>query len=566
MKCSKCGKKIPKTDEENPLCEDCKKELEESKAEVIETSEETKEEIKEEVEKVEEAVEEKVEEVKEEVEETAEEVKEEVEETTEEVKEEVEEKVEEVKEAAEDVKEEVKEAVEEKKEEVKEKAKKAKKEAKEEYEEAVKEVKEEVQKESKSGAGIVVLIILVIVALLIGAICYEFKQNGSLFSFGRAGNTVGNIMNYGYAVEGGGQLFYSAPDEFMDNTCIYSANMDGSNSKVIYSKDATIISLNYYNGRIYFIEDVVIDSAEDSSQSVENRICSIKTDGSDYQIVNDREFFSYSSAFYIENGNLYYIGTDLNVYKIKLSNNERSLVLENGTGFVGVANGIVYYNTYIALDKDGNVVGTGNEVTTLINNDSKDDPQYTTQVQTMAYNIKTKETYPVVPNEACYSVTPVGDTVYYSNTEGKIYKINPTKGTDKELVYDTEAYYMNIKGDLIYFLEVSPEGKMQVCSVKTDGTDYKTVTSLESSQGTQFINVIGDWVFYTDSTQESLQMVLADRYARENKVVVYDLSIQGYIEHMLGINNATETKNEDGTISMDATIENTTAKVENTVE
>jgi hypothetical protein len=35
---------------------------------------------------------------------------------------------------------------------------------------------------------------------------------------------------------------------------------------------------------------------------------------------------------------------------------------------------------------------------------------------------------------------------------------------------------------------------------------------------------------------------------------------------MLGINNATETKNEDGTVSMDATIENTTAKVENTVE
>ena len=80
------------------------------------------------------------------------------------------------------------------------------------------------------------------------------------------------------------------------------------------------------------------------------------------------------------------------------------------------------------------------------------------------------------------------------------------------------------------------------------------------------INVIGDWVFYTDSTQESLQMILADRYARENKVVVYDLSIQGYIEHMLGINNDKETKNEDVTISMDATIENTTAKVENTVE
>ena len=562
MKCSKCGKKIPKTDEENPLCEDCKKELEESKAEVIETSEETKEEVKEEVEKAEEAVEEVVEAA----EEKAEEIKEEAKETAEEVKEEVEETVEEAKEAVEEKAEEVKEAVEEKTEEVKEKAKKAKKEVKEEYEEAVKEVKEEVKKESKSSAGWVVLIILVLVALLIGAICYEYKQNGSLFSFGRAGNTLGNIMNYGYAVEGDGKIFYSAPDEYMDNTCIYSANMDGSDSKVIYSKDATIISLNYYNGRVYFIEDIVIDGAEDQSQSVENRICSIRPDGSDYQVVNDREFFSYSSAFYIENGNLYYIGTDLNVYKIKLSNNERSLVLENGTGFVGVANDVVYYNTYIALDKEGNVVGKGSEVAALINNDNQDDPQYTTQVQTMAYNIKTKDTYPLVENEACYSVTPVGNTVYYSNTEGKIYKINPTNGTDKELVYDTEAYYMNIKGDLIYFLEVSDDGKMQVCSVKTDGSDYKVVTKLESSQGTQFINVIGDWVFYTDSNQESLQMVLADRYARENKVVVYSLSIQGYIEHMLGINNATETKNEDGTVSMDATIENTTAKVENTVE
>ena len=68
-----------------------------------------------------------------------------------------------------------------------------------------------------------------------------------------SGNTIGNILNSGYAVEDNHNIYFIAPDSELVNVCIYKADKKGENIETIYSTEDTLISINSVGGDLYFL-------------------------------------------------------------------------------------------------------------------------------------------------------------------------------------------------------------------------------------------------------------------------------------------------------------------------
>ena len=85
-----------------------------------------------------------------------------------------------------------------------------------------------------------------------------------------------------------------------------------------------------------------------------------------------------------------------------------------------------------------------------------------------------------------------GEWIYYINTSdgNKIYKINKD-GTSKTKLTATEALYLNVYGDWIYYLS---NGTMY--RIRTNGTSLTKVTT----DNAKYINLIGDYIYYFNSS------------------------------------------------------------------
>ena len=76
------------------------------------------------------------------------------------------------------------------------------------------------------------------------------------------------------------------------------------------------------------------------------------------------------------------------------------------------------------------------------------------------------------------------------------------------------------------------------------------------------INIIGDWVMYTDSDGIELFMNLTNKNTGDNDVKVFKLNIQEYWQKYL---ESEETEVDDTLIDLDTTVDEVDNKVENTV-
>ena len=67
-------------------------------------------------------------------------------------------------------------------------------------------------------------------------------------------------------------------------------------------------------------------------------------DGSNPEVINDNEFaYDYFDMYIIKN-EIYYVGTDYNVYKMDLKGGNRQLVAETGTGYLAINDKYIIYN------------------------------------------------------------------------------------------------------------------------------------------------------------------------------------------------------------------------------
>lgn len=433
------------------------------------------------------------------------------------------------KETTADSKEEQKE--EKKKEEKKPKKEKKKKEDKKEDKKTDEfKVSKSSEEKNNSKLNIVVLLgfvlILVAIAVLIG-----FKLFGSS---SKIGNSIGNIRNYGYGTFDGNWIYYLSPNEDSTKVGIYKVKNNGEDKKELLMNDLDIVSINAYKNYVYFIG--IGQNAYSDTDNVDNKIYRMKNDGSDLEVINDNEFNNDCYEIYAVNNAIYYIGIDSNIYKMDLNGTNREAVSENGTGYIGITSKYIIYNA--------NVEGSEDYVTYIMNLDGSD-------------------ARPIVENTRLYSVDVKGNYVYYTDSDKKIYRTRIDSG-EQELVLDTTAYNLNLKEDYLYFLNYADAENEDytVClyRVKTDGSEEQAEKIKELSTYSSYIDIVGDWVMYMDSDDNSgfINLVKLDG---SEELKLYVLDYEKYYEEMEETNANPEETTAEGT---DTNQEQTTSSTDET--
>lgn len=348
-------------------------------------------------------------------------------------------------------------------------------------------------KKKFSKKGIIAIVAVIIAIAILGYLQYFTGFLSKLFMTNNTvGNTVGNIRNYGYATTQKDWIYYLAPDETGSKVGIFKIKTNGKDKQELLMEEWDIISLNVVGDYLYFIvidseavatDTTLSDSDEISLDYVNNKIYKMKIDGTELTILNDNEFNDDCYEIYIVKDAIYYIGTDSNIYKMDLDGNNRSLVSNNKTGYLGITEDYILYNNY----PEGTTEESTDYVTYIMNIDGTDERA-------------------VLEGERLYSVNIKDGYIYYTNSDKQICRIK-IGGTEEELLYDITAYNMNLSGNYIYYLNYADieNSDYTVCvyKVKADGTDEQPTMIKALETYSSFIDIVGDWVIYMDSNDES---------------------------------------------------------------
>lgn len=397
------------------------------------------------------------------------------------------------------------------------------------------------KKKSKKGL-IIVVVILAIIAFVIGFIHGYTNGDGT-------GNTIGNILNSGYAVEDAKYIYFIAPDSELVDVCIFRANKDGSDIQEIYRTKETLISLNSVGNNLFFLS---LAQEYDNSGNIviNNKICRIDKSGDNFQVINDNEFHDACYEIYVIKDRVYYIGEDVNVYSMDLYGGTRTLVSDKERGYVAITEDYMIYNDYI--------------------NEEAAQDETSTDFETYVLDRKTNVATVIEEDKKTYSTTIVGNDIYYTDDAGVIYKktldnlaANPTK------ICETEAYYMNVTNDAIYYMNYTDEtqSSISIYKVDLDGSNNILLKTLDSASGSDFINIVDEWILYTDSDGVDLFMNLTNRYGEDKDVRVFNINIEEYwSKYLLGEDAEGEETQEGDDISLDTTVDEYENTVENTTK
>ena len=369
--------------------------------------------------------------------------------------------------------------------------KKAKAEEKKKAKEKVKsEKKKEPKKELNNKYLIIGLCALIVIAILLFIVLLRGNFSG------RVGAEIGNVRNFGYSVASGKYIYYLAPSADASEEIIYRANRDGSNPVELYNagSEENILSFNYYDNYLYYVSTK--DNPDDPEDDYYNVIYRLKTDGkSTPEIINENEFNNQCYEIYVINGRVYYIGEDSNIYKMNLDGSHRTLVSDNGTGYLGINEDYIIYN--VVLNEE------------------------TLECETHIMNLDGSNDQALIKGRRLYSVSIKDDYVYFTNADKKIYRTKIGSGLD-ELVCDVQAYNLNLSGDYIYFFTFmnseSSSFDVGLFRVKADANqESELVKQLDSYS--QFVNVLGDYVMYVDTDDVASYMKLVSTNGETENVI-----------------------------------------------
>jgi len=375
------------------------------------------------------------------------------------------------------------------------------------------------KKTTKKGKLNILCIILVVLAIILGRVC-------CFTSINKVGNTIGNIRNYGYAADQGNWIYFLAPNENSTEVGIFRIRKDGTNQEQLYMSSTDIVSLNVYRNYIYFIG--VSSEAPNEEDEFDNKIYRMKLDGSDLQIINDNEFNDNCYEIYVVDNSVYYIGTGAEVCKMDLNGENKTTLLEEGTGYLGITEDYIIYN--------------------------KVENENTTEYVTYIMNRDGSNQRAIIPEKRLYSVNIEDGYIYYADTSKHIYRTKIDSGVE-ELLYDNlEAYNLNTRDGYAYYLNYKDQTSEVVClyRIKLDGqSEIELVKELASYSS--FIDIVGDWVIYMDSsnTEGFIDLVKVDG---SDEVRLYTLNYEKYYELM--------ENNDYSDVSVDST---SASEGENTV-
>lgn len=372
------------------------------------------------------------------------------------------------------------------------------KEEKEKEEKTSKKVKWEFSKKEEKKGFMKKIIMCVITILCIAVVIILMSK---LFDSSDVSNTIGNIRNYGYASEEGGWIYYLSPNEDSSKVGIFKVKNNGKDKQQIYMCEAgaDIVSINVYKGHIYFIGSEEVTT--DENDVLDNKIYRMKTDGSALEVLNDNELNNDCYELYVINDEIYYIGVNAEICKMDLNGSNKTVVADNGTGYLGITDKYIIYNNLASE--------TGIEYVTYI------------------MNLDGTDAKPIIEGKRLYSVSIEGKYIYYSDSNKKLYRTEI--GSNKEeLLYDNiEVYNLNTNDGYAYYLNYldAENGDLTVClfRVKLDGSTHTPEKLKEMESYSSFINIVGKWVMYMDSTDDAGLINLINKNGKGDEVELYRL-------------------------------------------
>ena len=174
------------------------------------------------------------------------------------------------------------------------------------------------------------------------AICTQ-KEKKYNVEISKEGNTIGNIRNYGYAVESDNWIYYLSPNEDSTEIGIFKVKNNGKNKQQLYMSNLDIVSLNVYKDYIYFVGNDVGTYLE--GDDIDNKIYRMKKDGTAIEVLNDNELNNECYEIYVINNKVYYIGLNAEICKMDLNGANKTVVADNGTGYLGITEKYIIYNS-----------------------------------------------------------------------------------------------------------------------------------------------------------------------------------------------------------------------------
>lgn len=393
--------------------------------------------------------------------------------------------------------------------------------AKDENEES--EVKEETleenvteKKEKKKFKIKYLIIIAILIAIILGIILAFYL--GLININNKIGNSIGNIRNYGYATAQGNDIYYVAPETNGERISIYKCKKNGTKIETLLSENWEIYGLNVVGNYLYFISINDPENVYTDEDYADNKIYKMKTDGSELQVINDNEFSNESYEIYVINDKIYYIGEDLNIYSMDLNGENKNVINDDATGFIGIS------EDYILLNKEETVEDETKIVTYSMKLDGSDKKAIT--------------------GERLYSVNIINDDIYYVNSDKQVYKVNLKTG-ENTFISETSAYNMNVSGNYIYFMNYTDDTqvKIGIYKMKIDGTEETLISELDSYSN--FLDVVlGNKIVYMDSNEtEGVVNLIDTKSLKKSNLYTYKFETEESHEVLDDVSNTSDSTN-----------------------
>ena len=265
-----------------------------------------------------------------------------------------------------------------------------------------------------------------------------------------AGNTPGNSINAGLAVEYNGYIYYASRG---DSYRIHRMNADGSGD--IALNDTNSWNLNIVDGTIYF-----------SNDSDGNRIYRMSVDGGAYERLSEDA----CDQMRVVDDFIYYrnVSDHNRLYRMRTDGSENGLLFSEPAAYFNIADGYAYF---ALLDNGGRVA-----------------------------KLKIGE------NKATLLTEPEFDGSFLNVVDGHMYFCSD--GSNGMLArYDTDGAFVSSwdEYELSSYINVAPDGYVYFyCYKDYNGTpglyrsryDGSGVEQVVEAEGIWNINVAGDWIFY----------------------------------------------------------------------
>lgn len=391
------------------------------------------------------------------------------------------------------------------------------------------------KEKSKKDKGFIIRIILIIAILVLATVLIIFKFVLGKNKKSETGNTIGNIRNFGYIADDANYLYFMSPNDEGSTLGIrkISKNDLTGKSELLVSDDWQIAGLNCYKDYLYFITMTSFENTEnasndlgDSSSSdtdtIDNKIYKMKTDGTELTVINDNEFNNGDYQLFIVNDKIYYIGIDECIYTMDLEGNNKTKLNDNASGFIGVTDDYIFYNKAIE--------------------NSSGDQTYVTYMM----NIDGSNEHPISDGELLYDINIVDGYIYYITKNRYISRMK-LDGTDQKMLSDQTAYRLNVTNDGIYYLnyyQVDGENAgVAIYRMDLDGSNVTELTKLDKY--TEVLCEFDNYIFYSDTDGKTGKFEIISKDGKQN-IVLYSLDLSKFGDKATNTasTNSTDENNE----------------------